>query len=250
MNAENSHHLEIRGACASYGRTPVLRGVDLTLAKGEVVALIGPSGSGKSTVLRMIMGLTPPADGQIRLDGEEVDYRKAASLRRVRDRIAVVFQQYNLFQNMDVLRNVTIAPLKIKKVPHRTVMENAEKVLAKVGLADKLKAYPDELSGGQQQRVAIARALCLSPEILLLDEVTSALDPELVKEVLDTIRDLVAEGMTMLIVSHEMAFVREVASRVIFMDDGLVVEAGDPKAIFDNPTQARTGEFVSKILRH
>ncbi len=250
MNAENSHHLEIRGARAGYGRTPVLRGVDLTLAKGEVVALIGPSGSGKSTVLRMVMGLTPPADGQICLDGEEVNYRNAASLRRVRDRIAVVFQQYNLFQNMDVLRNVTIAPRKIKKIPRQVVMENAEKVLAKVGLADKLNAYPDELSGGQQQRVAIARALCLNPEILLLDEVTSALDPELVKEVLDTIRDLVAEGMTMLIVSHEMAFVREVASRVIFMDDGLVVEAGGPKDIFDNPQQKRTGEFVSKILRH
>ena len=161
-----------------------------------------------------------------------------------------MFQQYNLFQNMDVLRNVTIAPLKIKKVPRRTVMENAERVLAKVGLADKLKAYPDELSGGQQQRVAIARALCLNPEILLLDEVTSALDPELVKEVLDSIRDLVAEGMTMLIVSHEMAFVREVSKRVIFMDDGLVVEAGDPRAIFDDPKQKRTGEFVSKILRH
>ena len=198
----------------------------------------------------MIMGLTPPTDGKIHLDGEEVNYRNAASLRRVRDRVAVVFQQYNLFQNMDVLRNVTIAPLKIKKVPRRTVMENAERVLAKVGLADKLKAYPDELSGGQQQRVAIARALCLNPEILLLDEVTSALDPELVKEVLDTIRDLVAEGMTMLIVSHEMAFVREVSKRVIFMDDGLVVEAGDPRAIFDDPKQKRTGEFVSKILRH
>ena len=198
----------------------------------------------------MIMGLTPPTDGKIHLDGEEVNYRNAASLRRVRDRVAVVFQQYNLFQNMDVLRNVTIAPLKIKKVPRRTVMENAERVLAKVGLADKLKAYPDELSGGQQQRVAIARALCLNPEILLLDEVTSALDPELVKEVLDSIRDLVAEGMTMLIVSHEMAFVREVSKRVIFMDDGLVVEAGDPRAIFDDPKQKRTGEFVSKILRH
>ena len=198
----------------------------------------------------MIMGLTPPTDGKIHLDGEEVNYRNAASLRRVRDRVAVVFQQYNLFQNMDVLRNVTIAPLKIKKVPRRTVMENAERVLAKVGLADKLNAYPDELSGGQQQRVAIARALCLNPEILLLDEVTSALDPELVKEVLDTIRDLVAEGMTMLIVSHEMAFVREVSKRVIFMDDGLVVEAGDPRAIFDDPKQKRTGEFVSKILRH
>jgi polar amino acid transport system ATP-binding protein len=228
-----THHLEIKGACASYGRLKVLKGVDLTLGKGEVVALIGPSGSGKSTVLRMVMGLTPPTDGEIQLDGESVDYRKAASLRRVRDRIAVVFQQYNLFQNMDVMRNVTIAPLKIKKRQKDEVLADAERVLSKVGLADKLKAYPDELSGGQQQRVAIARALCLNPEILLLDEVTSALDPELVNEVLDSIRALAAEGMTMLIVSHEMAFVREVATRVIFMDDGLVVEAGTPKDILD-----------------
>ena len=250
MNVEDKHHLEISGACASYGRVPVLKGVDLTLSKGEVVALIGPSGSGKSTVLRMVMGLTPLSDGQIRLDGETVNYRNAASLRRVRDRIAVVFQQYNLFQNMDVLRNVTIAPLKIKKVPRKVVMADAERVLTKVGLADKLNSFPDELSGGQQQRVAIARALCLNPEVLLLDEVTSALDPELVNEVLDTIRDLVAEGMTMLIVSHEMAFVREVAKRVIFMDDGLVVESGEPKEIFDSPKKKRTDEFVSKILRH
>ncbi len=250
MNGETSHHLEIRGARASYGRATVLKGVDLTLSKGEVVALIGPSGSGKSTVLRMVVGLTPPSEGEVRLDGEAVNYRNTASLRRVRDRIAVVFQQYNLFQNMDVLRNVTIAPLKIKKVPRQVAMTNAERVLAKVGLADKLNAYPDELSGGQQQRVAIARALCLNPEILLLDEVTSALDPELVNEVLDTIRDLAAEGMTMLIVSHEMAFVREVSKRVIFMDDGLVVEAGGPADIFDRPKKKRTGEFVSKILRH
>ncbi|MGI9463622.1 MAG: amino acid ABC transporter ATP-binding protein, partial [Aestuariivirgaceae bacterium] len=185
MHDELTHHLEITAACASYGRVPVLKGVDLTLGKGEVVALIGPSGSGKSTVLRMVMGLTPPSAGEIQLDGETVDYRRPANVRRVRDRIAVVFQQYNLFQNMSVLRNVTIAPLKIKKRPQAKVVADAERVLAKVGLADKLQAYPDELSGGQQQRVAIARALCLNPEILLLDEVTSALDPELVNEVLD-----------------------------------------------------------------
>jgi polar amino acid transport system ATP-binding protein len=250
LHGNLSHHLEIKGACAAYGKVPVLKGVDLTLGKGEVVALIGPSGSGKSTVLRMVMGLTPPSAGEIRLDGEGVDYRKSSNVRRVRDRIAVVFQQYNLFQNMNVLRNVTIAPLKIKKRPNAEVVADAERVLAKVGLADKLKAYPDELSGGQQQRVAIARALCLNPEILLLDEVTSALDPELVNEVLDSIRTLAAEGMTMLIVSHEMSFVREVATRVIFMDDGLVVEAGAPKDIFDNPKTKRAKEFVGKILRH
>ena len=250
MQDKASHHLEIRGAFASYGRTPVLKGVDLDLTKGEVVALIGPSGSGKSTVLRMIMGLTPPAEGLVRLDGDAVNYKSAASLRRVRDRVAVVFQQYNLFQNMNVLRNVTIAPLKIKRMAKTDVAANAERVLAKVGLEDKHDAFPDELSGGQQQRVAIARALCLNPEILLLDEVTSALDPELVNEVLDTIRDLAADGMTMLIVSHEMAFVREVASRVVFMDDGAVVEAGAPEEVFDKPQRRRTSEFVGKILRH
>lgn len=250
MRGDISHHLEIKGACASYGKVPVLKGVDLTLGKGEVVALIGPSGSGKSTVLRMVMGLTPPSAGLVQLDGQDVNYRRASDVRRVRDRIAVVFQQYNLFQNMDVMRNVTIAPLKIKKRPRNEVVADAERVLAKVGLEDKFKAYPDELSGGQQQRVAIARALCLNPEILLLDEVTSALDPELVNEVLDSIRGLAAEGMTMLIVSHEMAFVREVATRVIFMDDGLVVEAGSPKDIFDNPKTKRASEFVGKILRH
>jgi polar amino acid transport system ATP-binding protein len=179
-----------------------------------------------------------------------VDYRKAGSVRAARDRMAIVFQQYNLFQNMDVLRNVTIAPVKIKGRPRREVEAEAQRLLAKVGLADKHHAYPDELSGGQQQRVAIARALALRPEILLLDEVTSALDPELVNEVLDAIRGLAADGMTMLIVSHEMAFVREVASRVVMMDKGMVVEEGPPIQIFDSPRTDRAREFVGKILRH
>ncbi len=244
------HHLEVDNVTASYGKVQVLNGVDLTLGKGEVVALIGPSGSGKSTILRMLMGLTPPTSGTVKLDGEVVDYRRSASIRHARDRMAIVFQQYNLFQNMDVLRNVTVAPLKIKKRDRREVEADAERLLAKVGLADKLRAYPDELSGGQQQRVAIARALCLSPEILLLDEVTSALDPELVNEVLDTIRALAEEGMTMLIVSHEMSFVREVATRVIMMDAGRVVETGTPDEIFDSPSAERTKDFVGKILRH
>ena len=216
MHEIAAHHLEIKSACASYGRIQVLKGIDISVGKGEVVALIGPSGSGKSTVLRMLMGLTPITSGEILLDGESVDYGNSRSIRRVRDRMAIVFQQYNLFQNMDVLHNVTIAPTKIKRRPKDEVTAKAKFVLSKVGLADKLRAFPDELSGGQQQRVAIARALCLNPEILLLDEVTSALDPELINEVLDTIRELASEGMTMLIVSHEMAFVREVATRVFF----------------------------------
>ena len=244
------HHLEVKDLTSAYGQLNVLKGVNLGLSKGEVVALIGPSGSGKSTVLRVLMGLTPPTGGQVLIDGTPVDYRKAASVRAARDRMAIVFQQYNLFQNMDVLRNVTIAPVKIKGRARREVEAEAERLLAKVGLAEKHHAYPDELSGGQQQRVAIARALALRPEILLLDEVTSALDPELVNEVLDTIRGLAAEGMTMLIVSHEMAFVREVASKVVMMDKGLVVEEGPPKQIFDSPQTDRAREFVGKILRH
>jgi polar amino acid transport system ATP-binding protein len=244
------HHLEVKDLTSAYGQLSVLKGVNLGLSKGEVVALIGPSGSGKSTVLRVLMGLTPPTGGQVLIDGTPVDYRKAASVRAARDRMAIVFQQYNLFQNMDVLRNVTVAPVKIKGRKRREVEAEATRLLAKVGLADKHHSYPDQLSGGQQQRVAIARALALRPEILLLDEVTSALDPELVNEVLDTVRGLAADGMTMLIVSHEMAFVREVASKVVMMDKGRIVEMGPPRQIFDAPTTDRTREFVGKILRH
>src|SRR5690242_15084579 len=196
------------------------------------------------------MGLNRPTGGEVLVDGAPIDYHSPASIRSARGRMAIVFQQYNLFQNMDVMRNVTIAPVKIKKRRRAEVEAEAAKLLAKVGLADKHHAYPDELSGGQQQRVAIARALALKPEILLLDEVTSALDPELVNEVLDSIRALAAEGMTMLIVSHEMAFVREVASKVVMMDKGVVVEEGPPAQIFDAPRTDRAREFVGKILRH
>ena len=243
-------HLEVKNLSASYASLQVLHGVDLSFTKGEVVALIGPSGSGKSTILRVLMGLTPCTGGTAILDDNPIDYSSAASVRAARDRMAIVFQQYNLFQNMDVLRNVTIAPIKIKRRPRAEVEAEALKILARVGLADKAKSYPDQLSGGQQQRVAIARALALKPEILLLDEVTSALDPELVNEVLDTIRSLARDGMTMLIVSHEMAFVREVASKVVMMDKGKVVEVGTPAEIFDRPKTDRAREFVGKILRH
>jgi polar amino acid transport system ATP-binding protein len=242
--------LDITDLKASYGKQVVLDGISLSVASGEVLGLIGPSGSGKSTVLRVLVGLLKPSAGQIRLDDELVDYRKDSDVRGVRDRLAIVFQQYNLFQNMNVLDNVTIAPVKIRRRPRAEVEALARDLLAKVGLSDKLKAYPDELSGGQQQRVAIARALALQPEILLLDEITAALDPELVSEVLDTIRVLASEGMTMLIVSHEMGFIREVASKVAFMANGRVVELGAPVQIFDEPQEARTREFVSKILRH
>ena len=228
--------LEIVDLKANYGTQTVLERINLSVEKGEIVSLIGASGSGKSTLLRVLMGLLPPLAGQVRINGQAIDYKDRA--------------QYNLFQNMSVLDNVTVAPIKVKGRPRKEVEDYAVALLQKVGMGAKLKAFPDELSGGQQQRVAIARALALQPEILLLDEVTAALDPELVTEVLDTVRLLAAEGMTMFIVSHEMSFVREVSSKVVFMDAGHVIEAGEARQIFDQPQQARTREFVSKILRH
>lgn len=243
-------HLAVNDLRAKYGALEVLKGVSFSMEKGQVVALVGPSGSGKSTVLRTLVGLTPVSGGSVTIHDEEIRYNNAASVRRARDQMAIVFQQYNLFQNMRIIDNVTIAPTKIKKRPKAEARADAEKLLAMVGLADKLNAFPDQLSGGQQQRVAIARALALHPEILLLDEVTSALDPELVNEVLDSIRRLANEGMTMILVSHEMAFVREVADKVIFMDEGVVVEEGLPKVLFDAPKTERAREFFGKILRH
>ncbi len=242
--------LEIVDLKANYGAHTVLERINLSVEKGEIVSLIGPSGSGKSTLLRVLMGLLPPIEGQVRIDGQALDYNDREQLRRLRSQMAIVFQQYNLFQNMTVLDNVTVAPIKVKGRPRKQVEDYATQLLEKVGMGAKLNAYPDQLSGGQQQRVAIARALALQPGILLLDEVTAALDPELVNEVLDTVRLLAAEGMTMFIVSHEMGFVREVSSKVVFMADGHVVEIGEPRQIFDEPREARTREFVGKILRH
>ncbi|MDM0040643.1 amino acid ABC transporter ATP-binding protein [Variovorax sp. J22G21] len=242
--------LEIVDLKANYGAHTVLERINLSVEKGEIVSLIGPSGSGKSTLLRVLMGLLPPISGEVRIDGQPLDYRNREQLRRIRSEMAIVFQQYNLFQNMTVLENVTVAPIKVKGRPRKEVEAYAVQLLEKVGMGAKLGAYPDQLSGGQQQRVAIARALALQPAILLLDEVTAALDPELVNEVLDTVRLLAADGMTMFIVSHEMGFVREVSSKVVFMDAGHVVEVGGPRDLFDRPTEARTREFVGKILRH
>jgi polar amino acid transport system ATP-binding protein len=242
--------LEIVDLKADYGAHTVLERINLSVEKGEIVSLIGPSGSGKSTLLRVLMGLLPPISGEVRIDGQALDYRDRAQLRRIRSEMAIVFQQYNLFQNMTVLENVTVAPIKIKRRPRKEVEAYAIELLEKVGMGAKLAAYPDQLSGGQQQRVAIARALALQPAILLLDEVTAALDPELVNEVLDTVRLLAADGMTMFIVSHEMGFVREVSSKVVFMDAGHVVEVGGPRDLFERPKEARTREFVGKILRH
>ena len=244
-------NLEIEGLTATYdGRLLVLDEVDVQIDPGEIVSLIGPSGSGKSTLLRVLMGLLVPKAGTVKLDGVSVNYRRKQEVKSVRDRLAIVFQQFNLFQNMTAIRNVTVAPVKIRKRDAKVVEKEAQDLLTKVGLGDKLNAYPDELSGGQQQRVAIARALALKPDLLLLDEVTSALDPELVNEVLDAIRVLAVEGMTMLIVSHEMGFVREIANKVVFMDEGKVVEVGSAGDIFDNPKTVRCQDFVSKIIRH
>jgi polar amino acid transport system ATP-binding protein len=242
--------LEIVDLKASYGAQTVLESINLSVEKGEIVSLIGPSGSGKSTLLRVLMGLLPSEIGQVTLNGTAVNYRDKAAVRALRNDVAIVFQQYNLFQNMTVLDNVMITPTKIKGWPRKQVEEDATALLKRVGLGHRLQAYPDQLSGGQQQRVAIARALALKPKVLLLDEVTAALDPELVGEVLDTIRELASEGITMFIVSHEMSFVREVSSKVVFMAEGHVVESGTPQQIFTAPQQNRTREFVGKILRH
>ncbi|MCP5152554.1 MAG: amino acid ABC transporter ATP-binding protein [Ectothiorhodospiraceae bacterium] len=243
--------IELRGVSARYpSGGQVLDGVSLVVDKGEVVSIIGPSGSGKSTLLRVLVGLLPPSAGEVWLDGSRLDYADRKALTAARARLAIVFQQFNLFQNMTALDNVTVTPVKIRREPKASARARGEALLRRVGLGDKLGAYPDELSGGQQQRVALARALALGPEILLLDEVTSALDPEMVNEVLDAIRDLANEGITMLIVSHEMAFVREVSDRVVMMADGAVVETGPPGQIFDAPRTERCREFVSKILRH
>lgn len=242
------HHLEISNLSADYAGHRVLHDVSFAVTRGSIVSLIGPSGSGKSTILRVLMGLLSPKGGAIRIDGRLIDYGDRRDVTFIRDCITIVFQQYNLFQNMTALQNVTVAPVKIRKRDRKMVEAEAVALLEKVGLGAKLNTFPDQLSGGQQQRVAIARALALKPEILLLDEVTSALDPELVHEVLDTIRLLAAEGMTMLTVSHEMGFVREVASNVLFLDGGRIVESGTPAEIFDNAREPRTRQFIGKIL--
>ena len=243
-------HLEISDLEVRYGAAPVLSGLDLAVERGELVGLVGPSGSGKSTLLRALVGLVPPAAGRVVLEGKDVNYANKASLRGLRDHAAIVFQQYNLFQNMSVLDNITVTPVKVRGRLRAEAESEARALLARVGLSGKERAYPDQLSGGQQQRVAIARALALKPALILLDEVTAALDPELVRDVLDVIKDLAGEGITMLLVSHEMGFIREAAHRVVMMDAGRVVEVGPPGQIFDAPTEERTRAFMSKIIRH
>jgi polar amino acid transport system ATP-binding protein len=242
--------LAITDLTAAYGGRRVLDRVSLNVGAGDVVGIIGPSGSGKSTLLRVLVGLLAPQSGNVVLDGAAVDYRSKAQVRALRDRLAIVFQQYNLFQNMTALENVAIAPVRIKGRPRDEVRAQAIHLLGRVGLADRVHAYPDQLSGGQQQRVAIARALALQPEILLLDEVTSALDPELVGDVLEVIRGLALDGMTMLIVSHEMGFIRDVAGRVVMMAEGRIIEDAKPAEFFRQPQTERARAFVSRIRWH
>jgi polar amino acid transport system ATP-binding protein len=237
----------MEGVHKSFGRLEVLRGVDLVLEEHDVVCLIGASGSGKSTLLRCVNLLEPIDEGRIVVGGDVVT-RRDVDVNRVRREIGIVFQAFNLFPHMTVLENVTLGPRKALGVSRAQAVEEADRLLARFGLADKRGEYPDRLSGGQQQRVAIVRALAMQPQLLLLDEVTSALDPELVAEVLDAIRELAAGGMTMLIATHEMGFARDVASRVCFIHDGRILEEGPPEEIFSAPREERTRQFLQRIV--
>ena len=241
----------------SFGHLEVLKGVDLTVAPGEVMTLLGPSGSGKSTFLRLINHLETMTSGRLSVDGQLVGYReergrlhelRESEVARMRAEIGMVFQRFHLFPHMTALQNVTCAPMGVKGESKAVAEERAVRLLEQVGLSDKLRAYPQSLSGGQQQRVAIARALAMEPKLMLFDEPTSALDPELVGEVLDAMRDLAASGMTMIVVTHEMGFAREVADSVVFMDGGVVVEAGTPDQVLRDPQHQRTRSFLSKVL--
>ena len=240
--------IEVTGLHKSFGKNEVLAGIDLTVTNGEVVAVIGPSGSGKSTLLRCLNRLEEVTKGEVLILGENIATAKGKTLDAVRQRVGMVFQHFNLFPHMTALENVALAPLELKMLSKADARKRGLELLTRVGLADKADARPASLSGGQKQRVAIARALAMSPGIMLFDEATSALDPEMVGEVLQVIRDLAASGMTMVLVTHEMGFAREVADRVVFMADGKVVETGAPADIFDNPQEARTQDFLSKVL--
>lgn len=238
--------LELTGIRKSFGDTPVLRGIDLELAEHEVVALIGPSGSGKSTLLRTINLLEPIDDGRILLRGDDISDPRA-DVDRVRARFGVVFQHFNLFPHLSVLDNVTLAARKVHRVPRAQAEARGLELLDRIGLAAKAREHPDRLSGGQQQRVAIARALHTEPEVLLLDEITSALDPLLVGDVLELVRELAAEGTTILMATHEMAFARDVAHRVVFLDGGVIVEQGPARELFANPREPATQEYLRRF---
>ena len=243
----NGQALRLEGVRKSFGKNEVLKGIDLDLAEHEVVCLIGASGSGKSTLLRCVNLLEPIDEGRIMLLGKEIT-AQGVKLNEVRRRIGIVFQAYNLFPHMSVLRNVTLAPRRVLGLSREVAEAEATALLGRFGLADRRDEYPDRLSGGQQQRVAIVRALAMRPELMLLDEVTSALDPELVAEVLSVIRELAEGGMTMLIATHEMSFARDIANRVCFLDAGLILEEGPPEQIFTRPREPRTQQFLERII--
>ncbi|WP_044933993.1 amino acid ABC transporter ATP-binding protein [Pseudobutyrivibrio sp. LB2011] len=245
--ADKEIKISVKNLKKCYGDLEVLKDISTDVTKGEVVCVIGPSGSGKSTFLRCLNRLETVTAGSIVVDGNNIT-DKHININKVRENIGMVFQHFNLFNNLNILDNLTLAPVQLKKCSKTEAEERAKKMLAKVGLEDKASSFPSQLSGGQKQRVAIARALCMEPDIMLFDEPTSALDPEMVGEVLQVMKDLAADGMTMVIVTHEMGFAREVADRVIFMDGGYIIEEGTPSEVLLNPKEARTIDFLNKVL--
>ena len=238
--------IDIKNLHKSFGGHEVLKGIDLHINPQEVVVIIGPSGSGKSTLLRCMNLLEVPTSGSVVVDG--MDLTGDADINKAREEIGMVFQRFNLFPHMTVLKNITLAPMKVRNISQEEAEKTARELLERVGLGDKADAYPPQLSGGQQQRVAIARALAMKPKVMLFDEPTSALDPEMVGEVLDVMKSLANEGMTMAVVTHEMGFAREVGDRLLFVDGGTIIEQGDPREVFENPKEERTKLFLSKVL--
>ena len=243
----NNIKIHVKDLRKAFGHNEVLNGISVDIAEGEVVCVIGPSGSGKSTFLRCLNRLENATSGEIVVDGYKIGDKKA-DINKIRENIGMVFQHFNLFANMNVLRNLMLAPVDLKKATKEEAEERARKLLETVGLSDKAESYPSQLSGGQKQRVAIARALAMSPDIMLFDEPTSALDPEMVGEVLAVMKQLAKDGMTMVVVTHEMGFAREVADRVLFMDEGVILEEGTPEQIFSQPKHPRTIDFLNKVL--
>ncbi|ACA53783.1 amino acid ABC transporter ATP-binding protein [Clostridium botulinum] len=239
--------IEIKNLNKSFGKNHILKGINTHIDKGQVVVVIGPSGSGKSTFLRCLNLLECPEEGAIIFEGEDITSKKT-NINKVREKMGMVFQQFNLFPHKTVLENITISPIKVKKLSEEKANEIAMKLLKKIGLEDKANFYPSQLSGGQKQRIAIARALAMEPDVMLFDEPTSALDPEMVGEVLNVMKDLALEGMTMVVVTHEMGFAKEVGDRVMFMDEGKILEEGTPEDIFNNAKNSRTKDFLSKII--
>lgn len=239
--------IEVKNLHKRFGANEVLRGINTTVSRGEVIAIIGPSGCGKSTFLRSLNLLEQPTDGQVLLDGIDIT-SKEVNINEMRQRVGMVFQQFNLFPDMTIKRNIMLAPVELGKMTNAEASAKADELLERIGLADKADSYPDSLSGGQKQRVAIARALAMSPEVLLFDEPTSALDPEMVGEVLNLMKDVAAEGMTMMVVTHEMAFAREVANRVLFFSEGNITEEGKPEDVFGHPKSERLQQFLASVL--